>query len=183
MKALSIMQPWAWLIVNGRKDIENRDWRPTNPGLRFRGPVLIHAGKKFDRSFSTDGLPATAVGAPHDPPLGGIVGMAEIVDCVTESDSPWFFGPYGFVIRNAKPLPFMAWKGRLGFFDVPDCYLRGSTGVRDSDLERLLERARNHQMSDAELKQQVQSWVRGEMGMGSDTDEAAYRDKLRKGKE
>lgn len=45
--------------------------------------------------------------------------------------------------------------GRCGGF--------GSTGVRDSDLERLLERARNYQMSDAELKQQAQSWVRGEL--------------------
>ena len=56
----------------------------------------------------------------------------------------------------------------------------GSSGVRDSDLERLLEMARNHQMSDAELEQQAQSWVRGEMGMGADADEAAYREKLRK---
>ncbi len=37
---LSIRQPWAWLIVNGYKDIENRTW-----STRFRGKVLIHAGK------------------------------------------------------------------------------------------------------------------------------------------
>jgi hypothetical protein len=37
MKALSIKQPWAWLIVNGHKDIENRDWRSDNPGLKYRG--------------------------------------------------------------------------------------------------------------------------------------------------
>lgn len=57
----------------------------------------------------------------------------------------------------------------------------GSSGVRDSELERLLESARNQQMSDAELEQQAQSWVRGEMAVGSDADEAAYREKLRKG--
>ncbi|WP_234838619.1 ASCH domain-containing protein [Sinorhizobium meliloti] len=45
--AISIMQPWAWLIVNGHKDIENRDW-PT----KSRGPVAIHAGKKVDTSAS-----------------------------------------------------------------------------------------------------------------------------------
>ena len=28
MKALSIRQPWAWLIVNGYKDVENRTWGP-----------------------------------------------------------------------------------------------------------------------------------------------------------
>ncbi len=49
MKALSIMQPWAWLIVNGHKDIENRNW-PT----RFRGPVYIHAGKKIDGDAASD---------------------------------------------------------------------------------------------------------------------------------
>ncbi|MEI3544750.1 MAG: ASCH domain-containing protein [Alphaproteobacteria bacterium] len=43
---LSIRQPWAWLIVNGYKDIENRTW-PTH----FRGKVLIHAGKKWDEGI------------------------------------------------------------------------------------------------------------------------------------
>ena len=39
LKAPSIRQPWAWLIVNGYKDIENRDWT-TN----FRGRVYVHTG-------------------------------------------------------------------------------------------------------------------------------------------
>jgi hypothetical protein len=43
VKALSIRQPWAWLIVTGYKDIENRSWR-TN----YRGPLLIHAGRAID---------------------------------------------------------------------------------------------------------------------------------------
>lgn len=43
MKALSFRHPWAWLIVAGYKDIENRSW-PTN----FRGRVYIHASRKFD---------------------------------------------------------------------------------------------------------------------------------------
>lgn len=44
MRAISIMQPWAWLIVNGHKSIENRSWR-----CHVRGPILIHAGKKLDK--------------------------------------------------------------------------------------------------------------------------------------
>jgi ASCH domain len=44
MKAPSIRQRWAWLIVNGHKDIENRAW-PT----KFRGRVLIHASKGMTR--------------------------------------------------------------------------------------------------------------------------------------
>jgi hypothetical protein len=43
MKAISIRQPWAWLIVNGMKDIENRTWK-TN----YRGQLFIHASSKFD---------------------------------------------------------------------------------------------------------------------------------------
>ena len=54
---------------------------------------------------------------------GGIVGSVEIVDCVTESASPWFVGRYGFVLRDPKPLPFTQWKGQLGFFDVPELAL------------------------------------------------------------
>ena len=34
--AIAIRQPWAWLIVNGYKEIENRSWR-----TRVRGPLLI----------------------------------------------------------------------------------------------------------------------------------------------
>ena len=112
MKALSIMQPWAWLIVAGHKDIENRSW-PT----RYRGPVLIHAGKKFDGSRDEWDWPDIARPGGFD--MGGIVGQAEIVDCVTASTSRWFQGTYGFVLRNARPLPFRSCRGALGFF-VPE---------------------------------------------------------------
>jgi|ERR1700758_4475866 hypothetical protein len=43
MKVIVIRQPWAWLIVNGFKDIENRSWR-----TRYRGPLMIHpSGGRF----------------------------------------------------------------------------------------------------------------------------------------
>lgn len=121
MRTLSIRQPWAWLILNAGKDVENRDW-PT----KYRGLVLIHAGKGMTRDEYENADDCAAMCAPliDMPPFealerGGVVGIAEIVDCVTESASPWFFGPYGFVLRNARPLPFMPWRGQLGFFDVP----------------------------------------------------------------
>lgn len=120
MKALSIRQPWAWLIINGHKDIENRDW-PT----RFRGHILIHASKGMTRYEYEDCRDLAGAQGIALPPLdqlerGGIVGTADIVDCVTDSKSPWFFGRYGFVMRSRKPLPFFSWRGQLGFFDVPD---------------------------------------------------------------
>lgn len=123
--ALSIRQPWAWAIINAGKDIENRDW-PT----RFRGPVAIHAAKGmtsgeydgFIRTIHEVSLsrpfPAGAM-VPHSAalPRGGIVGVAEIVDCVEANESPWFFGRYGFVLSNARSVEFIPVKGALGFFD------------------------------------------------------------------
>lgn len=118
MKALSIRQPWAWLIANGHKDIENRSW-PT----RFRGPVLIHAAKGMTRAEYHDaGLLCFRLGIPlpksDDLERGGIVGQATITDCCSDSLSPWFFGKFGFELTNTKPLPFQPCKGRLGFFDI-----------------------------------------------------------------
>lgn len=115
---LSIRQPWAWLICHGGKDIENRNW-PT----RFRGKFLIHAGKGMTRdeyeNAEWDALENGVTLPPYAAlERGGIVGEAEIVDCVTHSDSPWFCGDYGFVLRNAKPLPFWPCKGMLGFFHL-----------------------------------------------------------------
>ncbi|MFM0405251.1 ASCH domain-containing protein [Paraburkholderia dipogonis] len=120
MKALSIRQPYAWLIVNGFKDIENRDW-PT----KFRGRVLIHAGITYPkRNYADD---AVAYGRHYgityparEEMIGGIVGVATITDCVSASESKWFHGKYGFVLADAKPLPFMPCKGQLSFFDVPN---------------------------------------------------------------
>lgn len=49
---------------------------------------------------------------------GGIVGAVDIVDCVQEHQSAFFFGPHGFVLANAEVLPFREYKGQLGFFEV-----------------------------------------------------------------
>jgi hypothetical protein len=126
MKALSIRQPWAWLIVQGHKDIENRTW-----STGTRGPVLIHASKGMTQTEYEDVCAFlardprlkhlnAALPAPADLERGGIIGRAEIVDCVKHSLSPWFMGEFGFVIRNATPLPFRAFSGALQFFDVPE---------------------------------------------------------------
>lgn len=125
MKALSIQQPWAWLIVNGYKAIENRTW-----ATAYRGPLLIHAGKKIDTSarfWLRQHFPNIALPASFD--LGGIVGRALLVRCVHErgtdhtltvDERRWFFGPYGFLMYHAKPLPFRPLRGQLGLFEVPD---------------------------------------------------------------
>lgn len=123
-RALSIRQPWAWAIINAGKDIENRDW-----STRFRGPVCIHAAKGVTRNEYEDAANyigrATAwkslVPDLHALERGGIIGTAEIVDVWDErlfaQPSPWFFGRYGFVLANVRPVEFIPVKGALGFFD------------------------------------------------------------------
>lgn len=127
--ALSIRQPWAWLIVHGFKDIENRDW-PTN----FRGRLLVHAGQTMARRYYDDTvgeLRLSGLCPPDLPPYealerGGLVGWTRIVDCVTTHPSSWkmenpFGEPiYGFVLRDSRPIPFVPFKGRLNFFNVPE---------------------------------------------------------------
>lgn len=116
--ALSIRQPWAWLIVQGYKDIENRGWVTGK-----RGPFLIHAAKGMTRpEYAAAMMVARGNGvtipAFEDLERGGIVGMADLVGCVSreETASPWFFGPVGFQLANARPLTFRPCKGALGFF-------------------------------------------------------------------
>jgi hypothetical protein len=121
MRALSIRQPWAWLILHAGKDIENRNWQPRNPGLRFRGTCLVHAGIAV--GAISDELRAwvkqtAGVDLPRSDelPRGGIVGQVDVIDVVQHSSSPWFEGPCGLVLANPKPLPFRACRGYLGYF-------------------------------------------------------------------
>jgi len=122
---ISVRQPWAWLIMNAGKDIENRTWRTD-----VRGRVLIHAAKGVTKDewrvaweWVRERVPAAwdkgcAEIEAGSIERGGIIGSVEIVDCVRRSDSPWFVGPYGFVLRDPRPLPFQPCRGQLGFFRI-----------------------------------------------------------------
>jgi len=96
MKALTVKQPWASLIVHGIKDIENRTWKCPKKYIGTR--VLIHASKigvKYGwralteaqiREASNKGL----IGYKYDElPSSAIIGSAEIVDCVINHKSIW----------------------------------------------------------------------------------------------
>jgi hypothetical protein len=147
MKALSVRAPWWWAILHGGKDTENRKWSTNFRGtillhasnwhgisdirddLEFIELTIRATGCKLSdigpRTFMVGGLPTTTYGLADLPELqaarGSIVGKVDIIDCVSHSDSRWFFGPYGFVLANPvafeTPIP---WKGALGFFEVPD---------------------------------------------------------------
>lgn len=104
IKALSIKQPYPQHIFHDEKDVENRKW-PT----KGRDWFIVHAGVNKSELDMDDPKEAAL-------PRGGIVGMARIVDCVAKMDSPWFWGPFGFVLKDAFPVDFIACRGRLGFF-------------------------------------------------------------------
>jgi len=121
-RVLSLTQPWAWLVVNGYKDIENRRWH-----TKYRGWCYIHAAKGVTRGNYSDVVAFTKDKAPHItlPPFadckrGGVIGMVRFTDCVQASESPWFFGPFGFVIAQAVAFDEMIpLTGHLGFFNAP----------------------------------------------------------------
>lgn len=130
MKALSVWQPWAHLIVHGAKPVENRTWSTS-----YRGPLLIHAGKKRDEDswFSAraildtlDPRPEFPRATPNTLAYGAIVGVVRLADCVPSESCELPFAnrsPGGFcwVFEDARdffePIPY---RGMQGLFLVPD---------------------------------------------------------------
>ncbi len=137
LKCLSVSQPFADLIISGKKTIELRKWNTS-----FRGEFLIHAPLKIriedckrlkmNKKFVT----------------GAIVGKAEIYDVKKYSsikkvkmDQKCHFASknfhdrtFGFRLKNAKPLRIpIPWKGQLGFFDVnlPKTKIKNTEMVSD----------------------------------------------------
>lgn len=80
--ALSIKQPWADSIMDGKKVWEYRS-RPTN----IRGRVYIYASKKGLNLNTTEGWSAWANGGfKENLPIGKILGSVEIIDCERYGD-------------------------------------------------------------------------------------------------
>lgn len=135
MKAISIRQPWAWLIVHGPKAIENRTWY-----CHYRGRILIHAAKgmtqrEYAYACGFAYRQRVIVPAKEHLQFGGVIGMADVTDCVEASDNPWFMGDYGIVLANRRAVPFLPAKGALGIFDIP--YPVGSVTAMPGDVRQM----------------------------------------------
>ena len=134
MRCLSVSQPYADFIIDGKKTIELRTWN-----TKFRGEFLIHAPLKVNKQVCKrfgiyeEGLRT-----------GVIIGKAEIHDVkiyrsLLELKSDYkkhFAGKeylnhrYGFLLRNPQPLRVpIPYKGSLGFFDA-----KLHTGISDNDV-------------------------------------------------
>ena len=133
MKAITLWQPWATLVACGVKSIETRSWATPH-----RGPLLIHAAKRWDDGlalalagvnhvFRGEGLPTL----PRELPLGCVVAIARLVDCVRcEADSDFApleheFGDlapgrYAWRLTDVVRVdPPVSWRGMQGLWDVP----------------------------------------------------------------
>lgn len=117
MKVLVVKQPWAYLIVHALKPVENRSWYTA-----YRGPVLIQASKhrrtRRDWAAASEFCSERGVSLPTagEVDYGGVIGLVEQTDCVSESSSPWFEGPFGHVYADARRLPFVQAIGNLGLY-------------------------------------------------------------------
>lgn len=154
MRVLTVRQPWAWSIIHGGKDVENR---VRNIAGSYRGPVAIHAGLQF--ADMPTGMPfevAVAIGKwrranpnapgrdlPDDPRnarpiwyghLGHVIGVVDLTSVHHDGDhgcawpcSPWAL-PNDWHLRVENPLPLaqpIPAKGRLGLWK-PDATLEAA---------------------------------------------------------
>jgi hypothetical protein len=128
MHALSLKQPWAALLVHGRKTIEVRRW-----ATRRRGLLLIHAARLPDpRREAWKHVPVELESVARL--NGGILGAGVLTGCRTYrnasafvadqemhlNEPDWFQPPalFGLVFENLTPLPFHPMSGWVKFFTV-----------------------------------------------------------------
>jgi hypothetical protein len=139
---LAVRQPWAWALIHGGKQIENRCRADGGmPAIcAHRGPLLIHASATMKRhAYALAGAWMAEKFRVLVPPLkdiclGGIVGIMDAVGHVTpgrrvcfdkraraELDLRWHVSPqYGLILLDPKPLPFVPLNGQLGLFQVKE---------------------------------------------------------------
>lgn len=143
MKALTICQPYAEMILQGEKLVENRSW-PTS----HRGRMYIHAGKNrefWDDEVDRKRYPNAAWGA--------VVAIVNLVDCVRLDDPkaheryPWLrkhqhsYGPWCWILEGVNAIGPWPWRGAQGLFDIDEAELgrvaNRELGVADQPGEKL----------------------------------------------
>lgn len=126
MKALTICQPYAHLIVQGRKTCENRTWFTS-----YRGPLYIHAGKSrqwldLDENGMDEDIPVDRMA------FGAVVAVCNLVACLhidsllltewtakmTDEQRGHVSGEYCWIVSNVNPIGPWPWRGAQGLFDI-----------------------------------------------------------------
>lgn len=103
MKVLTIKEPWATMILEGKKTIETRTWH-----TRYRGEILLHASKSPESKIS-----------------GKIFAIANIVDCdiMTKGHEEkacckMYAGAKSWLLEDVMPIELIEAKGSLGLWDL-----------------------------------------------------------------
>ena len=144
MKALSLKQPWAELVLQKKKKIEIRKWN-----THFRGEFLIHASKIPDKNamkrfgFKISNKKTQKKTKPNyttypkrfgfkELPLGYIVGKATLLDVKRYKNNSEFkkdknlhlatkeFGNYGFILKDVKRIKPIKCNGNLNFWEFKE---------------------------------------------------------------
>lgn len=125
IRCLTVRQPWAWAIIHGGKDVENRS---RNIAGAYRGLVAIHAGLKDDMDAWFMQSPVSIEAWYHpaiEIPRGAIIGFVDLVDShratpygrPTHYCSPWAINDkWHLVLANPRPITPIPAKGRLGLW-------------------------------------------------------------------
>lgn len=152
MKALSIWQPWASLLMADVKSYETRNWSPPRDLIGDR--IAIHASKTAKGlQIYTDAMEDFANAAMHSAalaigysqgkplPFGCILGTARIA-FILQTDGEygsevlpderalgdWSAGRYAWRLTDHEPLATpIPYRGQQGLFDIPDHIIPGAT--------------------------------------------------------
>jgi hypothetical protein len=163
MRAISLWQPWASLVVAGKKRIETRSWQTS-----YRGRLAIHAAKKWDAALAKL-CQSEPLGTLLDPegklvfnarvcplPTGAIVGTVEVAECVRVEDlcqhpllselerklGDYRPGRWLWLLAEATPLVVpAACKGTQGMFEIADRMLECPGHERGGQGKACCERA------------------------------------------
>lgn len=135
MKALTLWRPWSWAIAAGHKTVENRPWEPPRGfiGERF----AIHSGMKWDDDGALSILRLIDLETFPDDPLvtaaGAVIAVATCVRVVQDrtfdherstknlsnEEFRWFFGPFGWVLRDVVGLEPIPCRGFQMLWELP----------------------------------------------------------------
>lgn len=134
IRLLTVRQPWAWALIHGCKDVENRSHK-----VSYKGLLAIHAGKADHNTLKRDdwkqfeseyfGKDVFADFDPSKEPRGAIIGVIEMVDCKPEHqvDSIWCDDPgnedgwFAWLVQKPIALPEpIPYRGAQGLQRLPE---------------------------------------------------------------
>jgi hypothetical protein len=166
LKALSFRQPWANLIVEGRKTLDLRTWN-----THFRGPLAVYASLDVEKdACALHGVDLKTL------TTGALIGVVDLVDVIpldevtytaraTEhlNGRPWHDGLYGWVVKNPRLLdPPQVVKGRLNLFEVEIPTVDDRPQTVDDPLPSIV----HHLSSESEFELRVVPEAEGRYKLG-----------------